>query len=101
MYVWVVGQSGCESNSVMHLCESKTLAEKRIFELRDTLVKEWEEAEVRNKHSIADFCETHGKEIWVDDMYTRMIEGVQDSDYKKWSSYPHDTPYMYQMKVEQ
>jgi hypothetical protein len=83
--VWIVGVSDCESNSVLYICSNKALAEKKLFEERDKLVKGW-----------AEYKEKYNK---TDEMYQRMIKGLKGDNYEKWGNYPHDCPYIYEQEV--
>ena len=93
MKVWLVGIADCEGSSITHICKTKQLALKRLFEERDKLVKEWKES--------IEFFKKEDRKDNVED-YLNMIKKLSTDDYKKWSNNdPQDYPYMYEMELEE
>jgi hypothetical protein len=101
MKIWIVGVSDCEGNSIRCVCATKKIAERELFKARDELVAEWKEMDEYSQKSIKEFCEKENKPIWVEDMYSKMIEALSGNDYEKWDNDPHDRPYLYEMEVIQ
>lgn len=85
MNVWVVGISNADGDSIVCVCASKELAVKKLFHVRDELVKDWEKM-------LQEF--PYSKE-----MYSEMIAALSSDDYENWNNYPHDSPYIYETEV--
>lgn len=107
MKVWVVGVSNCEENYTVVICSTKEIAEKKLFEERDRLIKEWREMKIFTEKRQQEFVEEQAKQgIHVGgftfnkkNIYEQMIENLSSNDYKKWDNYPHDVPYLYETEV--
>ena len=92
MKVWVVETGGHDSKRILHICKTKKLAVKRLFEERDKLVKKWKELiKISN-----DTNYKAGQEYYLD-----MIKILSTDNYEKWSdNYPEDFPFMYGVELE-
>lgn len=99
MKVWIVGVSDYEGNYIVAVCATKEIAEKKLFEERDRLVKEWQELDEYNSKRIEEFCRKEKKKSWIDNMYKDMINALQGNDYENWNNYPHNCPYLYKTEV--
>lgn len=97
--VWIVGVRDCESNSVVCICATKELAEKKLFEERDKLVKEWRELDRSTQKGITKYCREMLMPVYKDEMYKNMIENLKGDDYENWNNFPHDRPYLYEQEV--
>ena len=87
MKVWLVGISDAEGSSIKHICKTKELAVKRLFEERDELIKEW-------KRLAKKFPESA-------DRYKEMIKNLSSDDYEHWNNFPQDEPWIKEWKVEE
>jgi hypothetical protein len=99
MKVYIVGISDCESSSTIAICATKEIAERELFKARDELIAEWTIADKAIQQSIEEFCKKEKRSSWIDSMYKDMIIALSSNDYEKWDNYPHEKPYIHEMKV--
>ena len=88
MTVWIVGVADCESNSISAVCATKEIAERELFKERDKLVARYKEMD--------EFCKRKGNPT---SDYKEMIKALSETDYENWNNYPHEKPYLYEVKV--
>lgn len=81
MTVYCVSVCDAEGCRLMEVCATKEIAERILFEARDTLVKGYK-----------DMMEFDKKEGYACEMWERMINALSSSDYESWDNYPHETP---------
>jgi hypothetical protein len=91
MKVWLVGTNDVEMTYVQHVCLSEKTALKRWEELRQTLIKEYQNQIVYMREK-----RDEGTEL-----YERMIKNLSVSDPKKLDNYPHDEPFIDEMECEE
>ena len=92
MRVWLVGSYSCGSREVWHICKTKQLAKKRLFEIRDRLIAGWEE--------LKKVYRSEDNEKGVQECLD-MIDILSSPNYKEWEVCPRETPFIEEMEVEE
>ena len=88
MKVWAVLKYDVETLELLHICNTKELAIKKLFEERDKLILHWKEMdELVN-------------EEYQDDTYKQMIKNLSSNDYENWDNYPYDCLTIEELELE-
>jgi len=95
--VYLVGISDCESMSIFHICKTKELADKRLEEVKDNLIKDWKKLDTSLQKSLEEYCKKENKPIYIDNMYKEMIDHLEKNE----SNYPHETPFIEERELEE
>jgi len=65
-------------------------------------LKKWNRVRLRLIRSCKRLLKSHEKEYgWVEEMYQRMIKNLSCTDPKRVDNYPHETPRILSMKLEE
>jgi hypothetical protein len=90
MKVYVVGIFDIEGSSIRSIYKTKEGAIKKIFLIRDELIKNWKQLDKMNKKNGFDI-----------DMYEKMITIVSNDNYEEWnkSEYMFETPFIEEYEV--
>lgn len=90
MKVWLVLKYDAEGAETLHICATKELAVKKLFEERDKLIADWKKMD---KFLTQEYGEK-------DNEYKRMIKSLSGDDYENWDNYPNDCLAIEEMELE-
>lgn len=90
MKVFLVGVNDAESSTVCHVCATKELAIKRIFELRDQVIKDNESC-----------LNGDPTDAWWIEYCTRTKKNLEGDNYTEWNNFPNETPWLNEVEVEE